>query len=244
MDIEGGSFYDEEFHTSGHYPDFGIGVDVRGGLWVNRMVSISGWKGEIRAFLKYKNGQEPHRLRTWQNIWDGVMSSAPSGALFGDRPGFTQGLTWLPMINAHLILRPHDIQDLLTGKADIMLQTGLSSRYITFDGVPNWTSFSDHDLTTNNQCNPNQLVIKASKEIPQKLISLLKSFGGVWIEHDRVTKSEFDAFWKNLFLQYGNDSPQAQRASVLAWVSRPSFVNEPQWQACLCLAIAASLGQQ
>jgi len=248
VDIEGESFYNEEFHTSGHYPDFWIGVVVRGGLWVNSTVSMGGWKGEIRAYLEYKNGFL-NELVTFQNPWHGETSSAPSGALFGDRPGFDQGLTWLPMIDAHLILKPHNIQDLLTGKADILLETGLRAGWDSFHGISNWTSFSLHELTTNNQCNPTQFVIKASKDIPQKIISLLKSVGGVMIDlgdhhHDTVTKSEFDAFWKNLFLQYGNDTPQAQRASVLAWVSRPSFVNEPQWQAVLCFAIAASLGQQ
>jgi len=215
---------------------------LSGGFWVNinHIAFMGKWKGEVTVFLKFKNDQNMHHLHVI-NEMDAArtLSSAPSGALFGDHPDSTQDLTWLPIFKAYLRPGNHLIHNLLTGKADFVLATG-SWIPIGYDKL-SWETLSEHTLSFSQRSN-DQLVIKGSINIPQIIIRELQSFGHVWIGQKIVTKSEFDAFGTSLFSQHGNDTPQAKRASVLAWVSRPSFVNEPEWQAFLCLAILANVG--
>jgi len=236
-----GRFTLDVIRDSDHFND--MLYDLSGGLWANYMNSrdltlMRDWRGEVSVEIKYRNGREQdHSRPSTEGGWH--TSGVPQ---VGDSPHSTN-LTWLPMRSTVLYLEPRDIKSLLTGEAVIVLQTGLWGWiHQGQDFSSHWTPLSEHVLTLSNQYynNYDQLVIRASRDILQMIISELKSFGHVWIGQEDVTKSEFDAFWTSLFSQHGNDTPQARRASVLALVSRPSFVDEPEWQAHLCLAILAN----
>jgi len=231
-----------EVNINAYDNEMGHNFDISGGFWVNTNIlsSFSGWNGDVHVFLKYKNDHMSWPRRVHTSVANGQItySSAPSRVLFGDGPEFTQGRTWLPMIHTRLWLQEIEILDILTGKADIILE---AERWVGRINGGNAWSILFHQALTINRPSDAQLVITASKDIPQMIISELKYWGHVWIGHDDITKNEFDAFWTSLFSQHGNDTPQAKRASVLAWVSRPSFVDEPRWQAFLCLVILANV---
>jgi len=216
-----------------------------GGFWVNTdyLSMMGGWRGDIKAYLKYKNDDEPYQIFSTGVGSERTYSSVPSHALFGDGPEFTRGRTWLPMTHTRLWLESIHMQDILSGKADIMLEPGnWDLRGFGQDYMLSWywSSLYQQKVTINRPSDA-QLVITASKDILQPIISNFKSRGHAMIGLDLVFKPDFDSFWTSIFSQYGNDSAQAKLNSVLAWVSRPSFVHEPHWQSFLCLVILASV---
>jgi hypothetical protein len=105
-----------------------------------------------------------------------------------------------------------------------------------------WIPYTQHILNIKNQPNSrDQLVIKAPPDIYERVENLIMIHGHVWLGQYFVSRSEYDAFMLSVFSQHGSRTPQATRASVLAWASRPNSVDEPMWQAYLCFAILASL---
>jgi len=227
-----------------HYPKsdssgFSERFDLNGGLWVNKMVSMGEWRGHVQAYLKYKNGQNPHPLSIQQGAQLHQPFGAPPADLFGDPPDFTQDLTWLPMLRAGMWLHTDEIQDLLTGKADIMLQTGVWS-WSHQQGRSRWTPLSEHVLTINQRAN-DLLLISASEELLGHILNEIFLQGHVWISGSLVSKSEYQAFIDSLDSHYGDDTLQAVKNRLLKWVSRPSFVKEPLWQAHLCFVLMTIL---
>jgi hypothetical protein len=164
-------------------------------------------------------------------------------AFAGNSPSLTD-MTWFPRPPTKVHLEPKDVRGLLTGEADIVLQTGEWKMY-NQQGSQffwHWIPYTQHILNLKNQPNSrDQLVIKASPDITQRVENLIMIHGHVWLGQYFVSRSEYDAFMFRVFSQHGSHTPQATRASVLAWASRPSSDNEPMWQAHLLFTMLASL---
>jgi hypothetical protein len=211
---------------------------LNGGVWADKGVVTEKWKGHVLVYMKYKNGRQSVVLT--KNFSLGFPSSPQLGGLGGDSADFTHDhRTWLPMISFDFFLDHKVIRDLLTGQAELEVQPVALDWYYrrSFIG-PDISVLTRHRLTI-FEPSDNVLVIKSAYDIPQTLISDLKIGGGVWIYWTWVSKTEFDLFWKNLFSRYGNDTPQAHRASI-QWGINQTFVQE-KWQIALCFALLANV---
>jgi hypothetical protein len=218
---------------------------------MHKSTSVNNWQGHISISIIYEAGQEEY-------LWhpsggqNSILSGSPEMSLFGDTQDIDYDHTWLPIIKTLVFLHSRYLRDLLLGKAVLEVRTYSMNRTLT-RGMSIWGRpqmlwiytpshvLTKHALTIFKKSN-NQLFIRASKDIPDLFLGDFKARGFSWIFETLVDKSDFDLFWRNLFSQYGNDTPQAMRASLQQWIKRPAFTQDPGWQVFLCFVMLASLG--